>query len=463
MRESRRVRPIVRTFALAAVLVAATTGAPVVAGAEDPVLVGAGDIADCTTSADTATAELLDGIPGTVFTLGDNAYERGSAADFRDCYVPTWGRHKARTRPSVGNHDYLTADAKGYFGYFGTRAGPAGRGYYAYDLGAWRIIVLDSNCAEVGGCTSTSPQGRWLRTELTAAGDRDVLAYWHHPRYSSGVHGGTSTVRGLFELLYAAGADVVLVGHDHDYERFAPQDPWGRRDDATGIRQFVVGTGGTNLRGRASQEAHSEVFASWHGVLRLTLRPGSYDWIFEPAAGGTFQDAGTAATHGRPTPRATRTFTVASDATVDQARPSTNFGTSSLLRVDGDAGDGADRRAYLKATVTGLPGVVDRAALRLWVTNPTVDGPRVLPTTTRWSGRTITWRTRPSATGSAASDHGRIVAGEYVDLDVTAIVTGNGTYGFLLWPTSPDGLDVDSLQGAHPPRLIVQTVAAPGS
>jgi hypothetical protein len=452
--------------ALAALTCAAVLGGavaligPVAAQAADPVLVGAGDIADCGRTADGATAALLDGIAGTVFTLGDNAYPSGRAADYRDCYGPTWGRHKARTRPSAGNHDYLTADASGYFDYFGAQAGPQGRGYYAYDAGTWRIIVLDSNCSEVGGCSGSSPQGRWLASELAAASGRDVLAYWHHPLYSSGAHGGTTAVRGLWELLYAAGADVILSGHDHDYERFAPQDPWGNRDDAFGLRQFVVGTGGAGLRSRASQEPHSEVFASAHGVLRLTLRPGAYEWAFVPVAGGTFTDAGTAVTHGPPQKRTIRRFAITSDATVDQARPSANYGTSSRLLVDGDTGDGLDRRAYLKVTVGPLSGRIDRAVIRLWVRNGTRDGPRVRPTTVRWSGRTITWRNQPPATGPAASDAGRIPAGRWVDLDVTDLIRGPGAYGFRLEPTSSDGLSVDALQGSKPPRLIIETLPA---
>ena len=454
----RAVTAIVVAIVVASVL--GPAGVVPAANAADPVLVGAGDIADCSRTVDSATAALLDDIAGTVITLGDNAYPRGRAADYRDCYGPTWGRHKARTRPAPGNHDYLTADASGYFGYFGARAGPRGRGYYAYDAGSWRILVLDSNCSEVGGCSGSSPQGRWLASELAAAAGRDVLAYWHHPRYSSGSHGGAGSVRGLWELLYAGGADVVLNGHDHDYERFAPQDPWGRPDDAFGLRQFVVGTGGGPSRRRVSHEPNSEVFASTYGVLRLTLRPGAYDWAFVPIAGATFTDAGTAATHGQPPKRMVRQAAVTSDATVDQARAQTNFGSSSRLLIDGDTGAGLDRRAYLKATVGPISGRIDRAALRVWVRDETRDGPAVLPTTTRWSGRTITWRSAPAATGSPASDAGRITAGSWVDLDVTSLVDGAGSYGFLLVPTSSDGLVVDSLQGSNPPRLIIETLRA---
>lgn len=443
--------------ALAGALIAPQVGVPV-ARAADPVIVGAGDIADCSTTRDSATANLLDAIPGTVVTLGDNVYTSGTAAQFRDCYAPTWGRHKSRTRPSPGNHDYLTTGAAGYFGYFGSAAGDPAKGYYSYDLGAWHIVVLNSDCSAIGGCGATSPEGGWLRADLAANAGKNVLAYWHHPRFSSGQHGGATSMQPMWEILYAAGADVVLNGHDHDYERFAPQDPWGRPDARYGIREFVVGTGGTALRPRTSTTPNGQVFSTTYGVLKLTLHPTSYDWEFRPIAGSTFRDAGTTTTHGAPPKRTTTSFKVTGDAYVDQAHPWTNYGGASRLRVDGDTGGGLDRHAYLKARTSGLSGRIDRAALRLWVTDPTRDGPRVYPTTSTWSGTTLTWRNRPGATGPAASDVGRIVSGAWVELDVTAIVRGNGTFGFLLRPSSGDGLDVDSIQGRHPPRLVVQTI-----
>ena len=215
-----------------------------------PVLLAAGDIADCSVTGDSATAKLVEARPGTVVALGDLAYPSGTAAQFRDCYGPTWGRFRARTRPAVGNHEYLTAGAAPYYAYFGGAAGSSSKGYYAYDLGTWHIVVLNANCTEVGGCERTSPQGIWLRANLRQYAGWNVLAYWHQPLYSSGEHGSATQVRPLWELLYAAGADLILNGHDHDYERFAPQDPWGRSDPTHGIREFVVGTGGAPLRSR---------------------------------------------------------------------------------------------------------------------------------------------------------------------------------------------------------------------
>jgi len=263
----------------------------------DPVLVGAGDIADCEGTADEATAVLVDGIPGTVFTAGDNAYQSGSAADFRDCYGPTWGRFMDRTRPAPGNHDHNTKELAGYLGYFGVAAAPSGMSWYSYDLGRWHVVVLDSSCGEVGGCGRDSAQGKWLGADLAASKATCTLAIWHHPRFSSGEHGNDVEVAPFWQALYAAGADVVINGHDHDYERFAPQDPGGHADAARGIREFVVGTGGADLRGFFLTARNSELRASvTHGVLRLVLHPASLEWTFIPTTGG-FSDSGSGDCH----------------------------------------------------------------------------------------------------------------------------------------------------------------------
>jgi acid phosphatase type 7 len=268
-------------------------GLPVsVVAAGDPVLVGAGDIAACDSSGDSATAALLANIAGTVFTAGDNAYPSGSLANYRSCYDATWGAAFGRTRPSLGNHEYGTSGAAGYFGYFGARGGPAGKGYYAYNLGTWRIYVLNSNCSKVGGCGARSPQVRWLRSDLTAHPRRCILAYWHHPLFSSGFHGNSSSVRPFWEALYAARADVVINGHDHDYERFSRQAPNGSRT-THGIVEFVAGTGGGERRPFETIRAHSVARnATTFGVLKLTLHATSFDWQFVPEAGKSFTDAG---------------------------------------------------------------------------------------------------------------------------------------------------------------------------
>ncbi|HEV8382608.1 MAG TPA: metallophosphoesterase [Gemmatimonadales bacterium] len=263
------------------------------------VLVGAGDIAYCSSGGDTATAALLDRIAGTVFTAGDNAYPDGSATSFAQCYNPTWGRHKARTRPSPGNHDYETSDGAAYFAYFGAAAGDSGRGYYSYDLRDWHIISLNSNIDMSPG----SPQETWLRSNLAASSKRCTLAYWHEPRFSSGTeHGSNEGTQPLWEALYDAGAEIVIAGHEHNYERFAPQTPTGAADPNHGIREFVVGTGGMSHYDDMKPLPNSEVFnGTTYGVLKLTLGAGTYTWQFVPVAGESFTDSGRGICHGRRT------------------------------------------------------------------------------------------------------------------------------------------------------------------
>jgi hypothetical protein len=263
--------------------------------AGSPVLLAAGDIASCDSAADEATAALLDRRFGSIVTLGDNAYRSGSLAEFRRCYGPSWGRQKARTRPALGNHEYRTHGAAGHFAYYGAAAGDPATGWYGFDLGRWRVVVLNSNCDEIGGCTRGSPQGRWLEAELAAHPRHCALAVWHHPRFSSGgKHGSSEATRDLYAIFHAHGGDVILSGHDHDYERFAPQDSSGDADPS-GPRQFVVGTGGADLRRMGEIQPNSEAHADdAHGILALTLHEASYDWEFVPAAGRSYVDAGSA-------------------------------------------------------------------------------------------------------------------------------------------------------------------------
>jgi calcineurin-like phosphoesterase family protein len=246
-----------------------------------------------------ATANLLTKVdPVVVLTLGDNQYENGTLAKYRRSYDPTWGRLKDRTRPAPGNHEYRTPGAAGYFDYFGAAAGSRSAGWYSFDVGAWHLIALNSECANVGGCGKGSRQERWLRADLAAHPSACTLAYWHKPRFSSGLHGDDPTYTAFWRALYAARADVVLVGHDHDYERFAPQRPDGALDPARGIREFVVGTGGKTHYGFRTIRRNSQVRnTGTFGVLRLALRPGSYDWRFLPEPGKHFTDAGHASCH----------------------------------------------------------------------------------------------------------------------------------------------------------------------
>jgi 3',5'-cyclic AMP phosphodiesterase CpdA len=262
------------------------------------VIITAGDISSCSNGYDEATARLVDALPGTVLVLGDNVYERGTESEFARCYDPTWGRHRARTFPAVGNHEYGSSGAAPYFRYFGAIAGNPRQGWYSFDLGAWHLIALNSNCEQVGGCNAGSAQERWLRADLAAHPARCTLAFWHHPRFSSGSHGAPLTMNAVWRALYEAGADLVFTGHDHDYERFAPATAEGRVDLARGLREFVVGTGGAGLRSFSTALAHSEVRNNnSHGVLRVVLRPDRYEWEFFPVAGRTFTDRGSAPCH----------------------------------------------------------------------------------------------------------------------------------------------------------------------
>jgi acid phosphatase type 7 len=284
---TRKRNPFVSLF-LVSLLIAVTVQTLYIpslrASAATVVLVGAGDIASCSYNTDEATAKLLDNISGTVFTVGDNAYPRGSSSEYTNCYHPTWGRHKSRTKPVPGNHDYSTSGASGYFRYFsGVSA------YYAYNLGDWRIYALNSNI----DASSTSPQINWLKNDLANNPKRCVLAYWHHPRWSSSQRGNNGKMQSAWSALYSAGAELVVAGHEHHYERFKQMNASGSAV-SSGLRQIVVGTGGAGLYPFGSIKSTSEVRnSSTHGVLKLTLTSTGYSWKFQPVAGKSFTDSGT--------------------------------------------------------------------------------------------------------------------------------------------------------------------------
>lgn len=330
-------RRFLLVFGAVAIAAAALVSSPAARGAGDPVFVGAGDIASCSVSTDEATAKLLDAIDGTVYTLGDNVYNTGTATEFKNCYNPTWGRHLSRTLPSAGNHDYDTASGGPYYDYFGDSAGPRDKGYYSYNLGTWHIVVLNSEI----DVAATSAQATWLKSDLAANPATCTLAYFHKPLFSSGQHGNNTSMRDMWRILYAAGTDVVLNSHDHNYERFAPQNPDGKRDDAKGIREFVVGTGGMTLSGFGSIKGNSQVRnASTHGVLKFVLRDGAYEWQFVPVAGKTFTDGGQTAcntTGGTPTATliTTPTRTPSPTATATSTPTNTETNTPTATNVTG--------------------------------------------------------------------------------------------------------------------------------
>jgi len=301
-------------FALSSVAAQSAKPIPPAAGAvttardeqEAYVLVGAGDIVWCRDQRGAAaTAKLIENTPGAVFALGDLVYDAGNLAQFQNCYGATWGKFKARTHPALGNHEYVAPAAKAYFAYWGAQAGPGSRGYYSYDLGAWHIVVLNTNCdsAGVGGCAAGSPQEVWLRQDLSEHASSCILAYGHHALFSSGIskaHAVHPELKPFWQDLYAAHADLVLAGHEHSYERFAPQDPDGRSDPQHGIREIVIGTGGRSHDFLGFAMASSEVrdFETY-GVLKLTLAPQGYTWEFLPEEGKNFNDSGTGICHNR--------------------------------------------------------------------------------------------------------------------------------------------------------------------
>ena len=288
--------------------------------ATPPIILAAGDIGDCfaTRHGDDSTAMLLDSLQGVVVPLGDDAYDNGTPAEYANCYGPNWGRHKDRTKPVAGNHDYncglwnttlpgCTTPAAGYFGYFGAAAGDPTKGYYSYTLGSWLVIVLNTGTDRPLNYEAGSPQEQWLRSVLASNTQQCVLAMWHHPRFSTVKDRVPVSyyTKPIWDALYEYGAELVLNGHDHAYQRFAPMRPDGTRDDAHGIRQIAVGTGGgetlyawaDSLPASQNLEVRDN---RTHGVLKLTLRSGGYDWKFVPASGATFTDSGSGSCHGRP-------------------------------------------------------------------------------------------------------------------------------------------------------------------
>lgn len=272
--------------------------------ATDPAINAVGDIAPCSPQYGTRrtgykqTAALLSDMSGPILGLGDYAYYNGSPTLFSTCFDKVWGALKSRIDPAVGNHEYLYPNAAGYYGYFGVEAGDPAKGYYSFNVGTWHIVALNSNCKYAGGCGLNSPQLTWLKTDLAKHPAQCTLAYWHHPLFGSGREGSTSSVKTFWQVLYADHADIILNGHDHSYERFAPMDPNGVSDPANGLTEFVVGTGGMDHSYLVHRKPNSIVFQdTTYGVLRLILHPDSYEYQFVPVPGSKFTDEGTGVCH----------------------------------------------------------------------------------------------------------------------------------------------------------------------
>src|SRR5437870_7528582 len=372
-------------------------------------LIGAGNIARCDRTNDEATALLLDAYPdATVFTAGDNINGNGSLNNFSTCYDPSWGRHKARTRPAVGEKDYKTAGAAGFFQYFGAAGGDSGKYYYSYDLGAWHIMALNDQISMVAG----SPQEQWLRTELANNTKKCTLAYWHRPRFNSSGTNNLAAVKPLWDALYAYSADVVVNAHSQVYERFAPQSPTAVADPAKGMRQFTVGTGGLNLDNFGAPRPNSEVRSSGaYGVLLLTLDTLNYSWQFIPIAGQTFTDAGSTACHA---------YVPVASVGVTPASATTHPGlTVQLTATPQDAaGNPLTGRTVTWATSAATIATVDATGL---VTGKGAGGPVTVTATSEGKSRTaaITVTPIPVATVAVAPPTASIVVGATVQLTAT--------------------------------------------
>jgi acid phosphatase type 7 len=403
-------------------------------GQAPPVIAAAGDIAcdpadpsfnggngTATACRMKATSDLMLGLGLTaVLNLGDNQYENGTLAKYQASYQPTWGRLDAIIRPVPGNHEYVTAGAAGYFSYFGAAAGDPAKGYSSYDLGGWHLIALNSNCAAVGGCGAGSLQGQWLAADLAAHPGTCTLAYWHHPRFSSGPHGNDAISDPFWQALYAAGADVVLNGHDHIYERFAPQGPAGAADPARGIRQFTVGTGGKNLTSIQVVKANSEVRnASAFGVLEMTLHPNGYAWRFLSAPGGAVLDQGASLCHSALPWPATDFYTLPPCRVADTRKPAGELGGPAL------AGNGT--RSFPIVETCGVPANAVAVAVNVTAVGPASSGSLEIHPTGGLPTGTSTLNFRP---GQTRSNNGLLLLG--VGGEVSVHNASAGTVHFVL-------------------------------
>jgi hypothetical protein len=498
----------VPTFTASPIPSPTRTSTPVTTG--DPIIAAAGDIA-CDPSDGSfnggngttnncrqkAVSDLFVGRNfSAVLALGDIQYEDGASSKYLQSFDPSWGRAKNIIRPAVGNHEYLTAGASGYFNYFGAAAGNSSKGYYSFDIGAWHIIALNSNCSQVGGCGAGSPQEQWLKADLAAHPTMCTLAYWHHPRFSSGQHGSNTSYDAFWRALSAAGAELVLNGHDHDYERFAPQSPSGAADP-NGIQQFVVGTGGKNHYQFMSIQPNSVVRnPDTYGILKLTLHANSYDWQFVPEPGKTFTDSGTRNCIGAgspqptptnasvptstavsnptsvaPTPTAvgtnppaptatqqlpptgTVTFNPVADAYVTAAIPNTNYGTSQQLRIDA----GPAVNSYLTFNVQGLGGTIASAKLRIYANSSSSAGCKAFSVAdVTWGEGTIVYNNAP-AIGSQIGSYGAIRSSTWIEIDVTSLIRGNGTFSLAIKGINDTAVSLASRESANKPQLVITT------
>lgn len=332
---------------------------------------GAGTATRCRMA---ATASLVLALaPDAVLALGDNQYHNGTLAKYQASYAPSWGQLLPITYPVPGNHEYLTSGAAGYYAFFGAAAGDPAEGWYSFDLGGWHLVALNSSCGAIGGCGAGSPQEQWLLADLFADTSACTLAYWHQPRFSSGSHGSDAAYDAFWSALWNAGADLALNGHEHIYERFAPQRPDGTPDPARGLRQLTVGTGGKDLTGIAAAQPNSEVrHAGSYGVLALTLHPTGYEWRFLATDGSPFTDSGVGLCHGAFPSAPADFYTLPPCRVVDTRRPAGPTGGPAL--ATGTA------RSFPVAGECGVPGDAVAVAANITVVGPTASGHlRIVP------------------------------------------------------------------------------------
>ncbi len=409
-----------------------------------------------------------------VLPIGDISNADGSLYVYQQAYDPTWGRVKSITKPVPGNHDYLNnPTASGYFTYFGSIAGDPTKGYYSYDVGTWHIIALNSMCSSVGGCDPGAPEELWLKADLAAHSNMCTLAYWHHPRFSSGEQGSYTSMGTFWNDLYAAGVEIVLNGHDHVYERFAPQNP-SAQADPMGIQEFIVGTGGKVMNNFATIQPNSVIrHTMTFGVLKLTLHPTSYDWQFVPEAGQTFTDSGsrncftpssstpTPVVTNTPTPTVTPTsgsstftFNSAADSYVNASAPTSNYGTATQIRVDASP----VVNSYLKFNVQGSSAPIASAKLRIYANTSSTAGLQVYGVSdTSWGETSITYNNAPSI-GSLGGSIGSFTGSTWITVDVTPLITGNGIFSLAVKGVDGTAISLASREsGAKAPQLIITT------
>ncbi len=442
----------------------------------NPVLGAAGDISCEGPSApgkckQVETSDLLVALdPDLVIPLGDLQYEEGELANFQTWWEPSWGRLNDVTYPALGNHEYLTPNAQGYFDYWNGvgqqtgRAGDRDEGYYSFDIGTWHVIVLNSQCSAVGGCGAGSAQEQWLRADLAAHRNNCTLATMHRPRWTSAENKTNNPDLGaLVQALYDHRAELLLAGDAHVYERFAMLDPTQQPDPARGIRQIVVGTGGKKIRDFGPIEPGSVVqIDDAFGVIKVVLKNGSYDWEFLPIAGQSSTDSGSGSCFDSGGTSSELEFTATHDATIKASSPNSNYGFSNSLQADGTTTEDF----LLKFTVTGTSGQeVTGAKIRLHNTNSSNLGGifRRVPTTS-WGESSVTWNNAPAASPAILGSLGSVQPGNYYELDVSSAVSANGTYSFRVSSTSANGAHWSSAEAESSvaPTLVVEVEGGGG-